>query len=261
MNWYYANAGQKAGPIEESQLDALRQAGQINDETLVWCEGMANWQPYGKVRQPAPPGTAAQIPGAGGSGATTSGINETVCAECGRIFPIDSTIQFGEVRVCAGCKPIFMQKLAEGAKIGGGLSYAKILTRFGAVFLDGIILAAMNMLLGFTVGGLTFMQAAGAQPADRVGVQIGLFFLQLTIGISYEVIMIGKYGATLGKMAAKIKVVTAEGGKVTYSRALGRYFAKMLSAAICGIGYIMAAFDEEKRALHDRICNTRVITK
>ena len=53
----------------------------------------------------------------------------------------------------------------------------------------------------------------------------------------------------------------AENGDLYYARALGRYFAKILSAAICGIGYIMAAFDEEKRALHDRICNTRVITK
>jgi uncharacterized RDD family membrane protein YckC len=72
--------------------------------------------------------------------------------------------------------------------------------------------------------------------------------------------MVGKYGATLGKMAAKIRVVTADGGKVSYGRATGRYFAKLLSAFTCLIGFIMAAFDEEKRALHDRICNTRVIS-
>ena len=82
----------------------------------------------------------------------------------------------------------------------------------------------------------------------------------MSIAISYETLMIGKYGATLGKMAAKVRVVTAEGGKVSYARALGRYFSKFLSIMICAIGYIMAAFDEEKRTLHDRICNTRVIT-
>jgi uncharacterized RDD family membrane protein YckC len=73
--------------------------------------------------------------------------------------------------------------------------------------------------------------------------------------------MIGKYGATLGKMACKIKVVTPDGGRVTYLRAFGRYFAKLLSAMICFIGYIMAGFDDEKRALHDRICDTRVVCK
>ena len=83
----------------------------------------------------------------------------------------------------------------------------------------------------------------------------------MTIAVGYETLMIGKYGATLGKMAAKVRVVTAEGGKVSYARALGRYFSKILSGMICAIGYIMAAFDEEKRALHDRICNTRVVLK
>jgi len=74
-------------------------------------------------------------------------------------------------------------------------------------------------------------------------------------------VMIGKFGATLGKMACKIQVVTAEGGRVSYLRSLGRYFAKFLSGLICLIGYIIAAFDEEKRALHDRICVTRVVLK
>jgi uncharacterized RDD family membrane protein YckC len=81
------------------------------------------------------------------------------------------------------------------------------------------------------------------------------------IAIGYETFFIGKYGATPGKMACKIKVVTADGGKVSYLLAFGRYFAKVLSSLTCLIGYIMAAFDDEKRALHDRICNTRVVFK
>src|SRR5436190_16368525 len=260
MNWYYANAGQQTGPLDEAQLEALRSSGQINDETLVWREGMANWQPYREARQTGAPGGTAQHSSAGASVAAASGTNEAVCSECGRIFPIENTIKFGEARVCSGCKPIFMQKLAEGARIGGSLNYAGFLTRFVAVFLDWIILVVVNIVIG-RIAGLTTAQAAGVQPAASVAVQLGLFFVQMAIGVSYEVIMIGKYGATLGKMAAKIKVVTADGGRVTYARALGRYFAKILSAAICGIGYFMAAFDEEKRALHVRICNTRVITK
>jgi uncharacterized RDD family membrane protein YckC len=62
-------------------------------------------------------------------------------------------------------------------------------------------------------------------------------------------------------MACRIKVVTAEGGQVSYLRAFGRYWAKGVSAIICLAGYIMAAFDDEKRALHDRMCNTRVVFK
>ena len=115
MNWYYVEGGQQAGPVDEAQLEALRTAGRIDAETLIWREGMANWQPYREARASGAPGA----PTAGAAVATAGGKGEAVCAECGRMFPIDNTIQFGAVRVCAGCKPILMQKLAEGAKIGG----------------------------------------------------------------------------------------------------------------------------------------------
>jgi uncharacterized RDD family membrane protein YckC len=60
-------------------------------------------------------------------------------------------------------------------------------------------------------------------------------------------------------MACKLKVVTADNDRVSYPRAFGRYFAEILSGLILLIGYIMAAFDDQKRTLHDRICDTRVI--
>jgi uncharacterized RDD family membrane protein YckC len=60
-------------------------------------------------------------------------------------------------------------------------------------------------------------------------------------------------------MAMGLKVVRADGSPVSIGLAFGRYFAKMLSGFILLIGYIMAAFDAQKRALHDMICDTRVI--
>jgi uncharacterized RDD family membrane protein YckC len=88
-------------------------------------------------------------------------------------------------------------------------------------------------------------------------IQIGFVFVQ----VAYKVFFLGKYGATPGKMACKLKVVTNGGEKISYARATGRAFSEILSGMICYIGYIMVAFDDEKRALHDHICNTRVIYK
>jgi uncharacterized RDD family membrane protein YckC len=135
------------------------------------------------------------------------------------------------------------------------------LTRFAAVFLDGLLFQAVNIGLRLALG-LSLIDTAGAraQSAERLGLQLALIGLNVVIAASYEILMIGKYGATLGKMACKVRVVTAEGGQVSYARATGRHFAKILSWATCLIGFIMAFFDEERRALHDRICNTRVIT-
>jgi len=100
-----------------------------------------------------------------------------------------------------------------------------------------------------------------ADSALSIIMTVTLQLLQLAITATYTTWLVGKYGATLGKMACQLKVITADGGRVSYPRALGRYFAEILSSIILLIGYIMAAFDDEKRTLHDRICNTRVIKK
>jgi len=257
MNWYYVSAGKQVGPVDDPQLQELARTGHIQMDTLVWREGMPEWQPYSTIASPA--SAAAPPPAYVVPAAPLPGSNDVVCAECHRIYPRDETIPFGNVRVCAGCKPIFMQKLAEGAAIRGELRYATVLTRFGAVFLDGLILQAFNIGLRLVLG-FSLVQRFDAQTGESLGGVIMLTALGMLVAASYEILMVGKYGATLGKMACKVRVVTAEGGKVTYGRAAGRYFAKFLSSLLCLIGFIIAFFDEERRTLHDRICDTRVVT-
>ena len=60
-------------------------------------------------------------------------------------------------------------------------------------------------------------------------------------------------------MLLRLKVVRPDGSSLTYWRAFGRYWATLVSYFTCYIGYVIAAFDDEKRALHDHICSTRVI--
>jgi len=60
-------------------------------------------------------------------------------------------------------------------------------------------------------------------------------------------------------MVLGLKVVRPNGAPVNLGRAVGRYFAKWLSSMTLGIGYIIAGFDAEKRAMHDMIVDTRVI--
>lgn len=67
--------------------------------------------------------------------------------------------------------------------------------------------------------------------------------------------------ATLGKLVIGAKVVDANGDRLTFGRATGRHFAKYLSTFLLLIGYIMVAFDERKRGLHDMIAGTYVISR
>ncbi len=67
---------------------------------------------------------------------------------------------------------------------------------------------------------------------------------------------------TLGKMALGLIVTDAQGRRITFGRATGRYFAKMITSLIpLGIGYAMAGFTEKKQALHDMIVGTLVLRK
>jgi uncharacterized RDD family membrane protein YckC len=168
-------------------------------------------------------------------------------------------LAYSGLYVCAGCKPLFVQKLAEGVRIQtGALNYAGFGIRFGAKMLDGIILSIVFVPPLFY---FAFRAVSSRQPGQFQVLQAGVQLLYVCANVGYNIFFLGKYGATPGKMACKLRVVTAEGCNISYGRAAGRAFAEMLSGIICYAGYLMVAFDSEKRALHDRICHTRVVYK
>ncbi|MEZ5978570.1 MAG: DUF4339 domain-containing protein [Planctomycetota bacterium] len=43
--WYYESGGKSCGPVPETELRALLEDGSLQDDTLVWCEGMHDWAP------------------------------------------------------------------------------------------------------------------------------------------------------------------------------------------------------------------------
>ncbi len=67
--------------------------------------------------------------------------------------------------------------------------------------------------------------------------------------------------ATLGKQALGIMVTDLAGQRISFARATGRFFAKILSGLILWIGYVMAAFTERKQALHDLLASCLVVAK
>jgi len=250
MDWYYAEAGQQRGPVNDAEFERLVQAGTIRGDTLVWRDGMANWQPYaetaGRAAVALPPATTTPAPAAGG---------EVVCWQCGKMFPQDEVIRLGDAWVCASCKPTYVQRLKEGVSLPGMMEYAGFWIRFAAKFVDGIILRLLGLVLGLAVGAAA---ARAGSAASQSAIMIS-YALGTAIDIAYRTLFVGAFGATPGKMAAKIKIVNADGSKVSYLKALARSLAEFVSVILLFVGYLMVAFDSEKRALHDRMCGTRVI--
>jgi uncharacterized RDD family membrane protein YckC len=265
MNWHYTIGGQTYGPISEAELDGLVQAGTIGLDTLVWREGMANWEPYSAAKPGVSPSAGGlRMAGAPQSSAAAAAIGQeqAACSECGTVLPRANLVQIGSSLICAQCKPRYVQKLREGVEMqqGAAMNYAGFWIRVGAHIIDAIIMQVINVVLGLAFGISAASIARGGNAASITAT--GMFWLvSVSVALAYDVGCVGTWGATPGKMACGLRIVTAEGYKVSYLRAFGRYFAKILSALACGIGFLMVAFDDQKQGLHDRICNTRVVKR
>ena len=252
MNLYYAEGDQRVGPVGKSELRSLIRDKKLNAKTLVWQPGMAGWQELGVLirsrKHKSSPAASAAVP-----------VQQNLCSECGVAFAEDDMIRFQEAWVCAGCKPLFVQKIKEGVSVAGLMNYAGFWIRFGALAIDAFILWIVNFLLWIPLGIL--IPTPSNNPFVLLSLMPLLILAQYAIPAAYDTWFVGKYGATPGKMACKLQVVVEDGERVTYMRAFGRHFAKLLSSMILAIGFIMAAFDDQKRTLHDRICETRVVFK
>jgi uncharacterized RDD family membrane protein YckC len=189
------------------------------------------------------------------------------CAQCGKSFGQSDLVPIAGHWVCGNCKPAFLSRVvAGGPAAASSLLYAGVGIRFGARFIDGLVFMVPFAIVAFLLlPGLLRTAAANKAPALN-----GSFVLvALVFGLFYEVLMLRYWGATLGKMACGLKVVRSDGSSLDWGVSFGRYF--MYNVVICAVPFvnwillittaIMAGTDEQKRGLHDRVCDTRVIYK
>jgi uncharacterized RDD family membrane protein YckC len=136
-------------------------------------------------------------------------------------------------------------------------NYAGFWIRFGAAFIDGILLGIIQVIANFIFLG-TFLN----NNFMGSGIAAIIYIFNLLVGLLYSTLLeSSSKQATIGKMAVGIRVTDLNGERISFGKALGRHLSKFISAIILGIGYIMAGFDEKKRALHDKIAGTYVIYK
>jgi uncharacterized RDD family membrane protein YckC len=133
------------------------------------------------------------------------------------------------------------------------VAYGGFWIRFVAYLIDGILLSIVFGVVGSAFGINIF--APDWEHYDPTS-----NLISLVIGLLYFALLeSSERGATVGKMAMGLRVVTSDGQRLSFMNAVGRYFAKALSALIFCIGFIMIAFTERKRGLHDIIAGTLVI--
>lgn len=134
--------------------------------------------------------------------------------------------------------------------MNGATVYAGFWRRFAAFIIDGLLLSAVSVPLTLGIGGDDPYGAAGSG-ANSISTVIGWLYYALMESSSKQ--------GTLGKMALGIVVTDLDGRRIGFGKATGRYFAKILSALIIGIGFLMIAFTERKQGLHDILAGALVV--
>jgi uncharacterized RDD family membrane protein YckC len=138
--------------------------------------------------------------------------------------------------------------------------YAGFWRRSLAALVDAVILSLISLLIAHLFGLPSAKFSVFTQPIGRVGGVGRTRLVGIVTGWLYFALLESSPArATLGKMLLRIAVTRTDGGRASFLRSTGRYFAKYLSAFILGIGFLMAAVTRRKQALHDMIAGCVVV--
>lgn len=188
------------------------------------------------------------------------------CSQCGRTFTSSDLVQIAGNWVCGDCKATYLSRvMASGPDAISSVRYAGVGIRFGARLIDGLVFLVPFIVIALLVLPNLLRAARGGAPLFNAT----FVLLTLVFGLFYEVLMLRYWGATLGKMACGLKVIRSDGSSLGWGVSFGRYFMyNIVISAIPLINWIllittaiMAGVDDQKRALEDRVCDTRVVYK
>ena len=156
------------------------------------------------------------------------------------------------------------------------VKYAGFWLRFVAILIDGIIISFVKWIIispllivlgiGATHQSFDFEDECSPDFFANIAMIIGAFMvtgliIMAATWLYYALMESSKHQATIGKLALGLKVTDMNGQRISFARATGRYFGKIISGMILLIGYIMAGFTEKKQALHDIMANCLVVKR
>jgi uncharacterized RDD family membrane protein YckC len=131
--------------------------------------------------------------------------------------------------------------------------YAGFWKRAAAALIDSFLLFLFGTVLGFI-----FIIATGSDQGFEIvsnilGILFGWFYFALMESSERQ--------ATIGKYMLGIMVTDTHGRRISFYRASGRHFGKIVSSITLGIGFIMAGFTKKKQTLHDIMFDCLVVVK
>lgn len=128
--------------------------------------------------------------------------------------------------------------------------FASFTKRVQAAIIDFILMFTISLII--LVPGMIIFNLS----------EDGTTFFGLILGLLYRASMeSSSYQGTVGKILVGIKVVGMDNNRISFGRALLRYFASYFSAFFLGAGFLFALFTKRKQALHDLLVETVVVKR
>lgn len=242
-DWYYADRHHRQqGPVGADEIRRLLHAGSLHGQSLVWTEGMADWQPLDDCRDrlgadlPPPAPEPPALPG-------------------GADLPLPA----GPLPGTAGDVP------ASPAPV----VHAGFVRRYAAATVDYLLSQLCILVLG-VVGTIPLAVTGVMLDSQALAYTLtGLWVLALLLlvpalynaGFQCRGAM-----ATPGKRLAGIRLCRPDGRALGFWRIVARHFALLAFVVVtCGIGLLvsalMVAFTERRQGLHDMVCDAVVVDR
>ncbi len=139
--------------------------------------------------------------------------------------------------------------------------YAGFWIRFLAYILDSIIIAIPLTLVYIILNFILVFIFSISEIAAFLITYVIFAVLPIIVFLTYEFIMVGKKGATLGKMIVGAKITKDNGEEMDMGSSALRLLGKFINSFTLCIGFLMVGFTEKKQGLHDMIAKTYVIYK
>ena len=140
-------------------------------------------------------------------------------------------------------------------------TYAGFWIRVLAYLIDTILLSVVLVPMGVVAGVLiAFSHSVEENPAAVALAGLAVRGVSLAVGWLYFAgLESSSWQASVGKKALGLTVTDLNGHRISFAKATGRYFGKILSAMILLIGFVMIAFSDQKQGLHDQLAGTLVL--
>lgn len=132
----------------------------------------------------------------------------------------------------------------------GPIEYAGFWIRLFAYMIDVVILGMVLWIIA---------RLFQRSPAEAGGFSAIGGILQIVVGFLYMPVLWSSMQATIGQKICGLRVIRPGGNRISFERGVARMLAMILSGALLCIGYLMVAFTERKRGLHDMLAGTYVV--